>query len=150
MTRKMSRPFRHFPAFPLAVMLLPLFLLGGGCSCTKEGPGEEFLEAEELQLIVDGRVVMTYAPLTCQVSYNHDRKTFRVHNDDMSRFYQLNCAALPYSQGQEIKADLRWSDGASITNRQGLTFRVEKVTEEGRFWLWCPQRKIAVSVQMFL
>ncbi len=135
---------------PLALLLLSLLVFGGGCSCTKEGPGEEFLESEDLQLVVDGKVIMTYDPLTCQLAYNHDRKIFRVHNDDMSSFYQLTCNTLPYSQGQEIKASLRWASGTSLSNRQDLTFRVEKVTEEGRFWLWCPTRKIAVSVQMFL
>ena len=133
---------------PLVLGLSLAALLLVGCSCSKESADKDFLDSEELMLKVDGKVVLRYDEKTCQIAYSEDRKFFRVSTDDMTKYYQLNCQTLPYSQGQNIKATIRWSGGSSISTREDLSFHVEKVTEEGRFWLWCSAKNIGVSVQM--
>lgn len=114
------------------------------CSCNKVKVDQDFLDSDDLSLVVDGRTVHSYDPLTWQVSYNRDRREFRVFSDTMSDYYMLSCSELPTEVGQEIQCSLKWS-GSSIVTKSGLKFRVEKISQ-GKIWLWCRKSKIAVSV----
>lgn len=113
--------------------------------CQKNKVDQDFLNDTNLCLTENGKTIHTYNPLTWQVAYDKDKREYRVFNDTMSDYYVLTCREVPYSIGQEIHADLKWS-GTSIVNRTNLSFRVEKKDTQGRIWLWCKKSKIAVSV----
>lgn len=114
------------------------------CGCNKEKVDQDFLNSEDLCLIEAGRKIHTYDPLTWQVSFSQDKKEFRVFSDTMSDYYVLTCSEVPTAVGQEIHANLKWSE-STIVNRSGLTFRVEKISN-GKIWLWCKKSRIEVSV----
>ncbi|MCQ2135243.1 MAG: hypothetical protein MJY88_09775 [Bacteroidales bacterium] len=114
------------------------------CSCDKVKVDQDFLDSENLCLVEAGRKIHTYDPLTWQVAFNKDKKEFRVFSDTMSDYYVLTCSEVPTAVGQEIHANLKWSE-SSIVNRTGLTFRVEKISGD-KIWLWCRKSRIEVSV----
>ena len=120
------------------------------CSCNKESPDKEFIENDSICLMMNGKAIITYDEDNYQISSNSDQKVFRVMDDNMGKYYQLSCSDIPYSEGQNIKADLKWATGTSVSTREGLQFKVEKVTSEGKVWMWCKSRKIGVSIQVVL
>ena len=120
------------------------------CSCTKEGPDKEFLENDSICLQVNGKTIITFDEDNYQISSNRERKVFRVMDDNMGNYYQISCSDIPYSEGQDIKADLKWATGSSVSTRDGLQFKVEKVAPGGKVWMWCKSRKIGISVQVVL
>ena len=120
------------------------------CSCNKEDPDKEFLDNGQICLVVNGKTVISYDDDNFQISSNKDRKEFRVMDDNMGRYYQISCSDIPYSEGQNIKADLKWATGSSVSTREGLQFKVEKVTSEGKVWMWCKSRNIGVCIQVIL
>lgn len=106
---------------------------------------EEFLASPDICLEENGKVLLTYNPLTCQISRNTSKMQYRIMDDTMSRYYMLTLRQMPESVGQTVVADLRWSTGVSVENYSALEFTVEKL-ESGQVWLWNSRRKIAVSV----
>lgn len=130
---------RHY--FRYILLIAAVLLLS---SCDKVKVDQDFLDSENLCLVEAGRKIHTYDPLTWQVAFNKDKKEFRVFSDTMSDYYVLTCSEVPTAVGQEIHANLKWSE-SSIVNRTGLTFRVEKISGD-KIWLWCKKSKIAVSV----
>lgn len=138
MLSKTMRERFYILTFLTAVLLL--------CSCEKNKVDEAFLESSDLCLIDGGVTIHTYDPLTWQVGYNESKKEFRVFNDTMSDYYVLTCSKLPTEKGQELTATVKWS-GKSITTRNNVSFRVEKIDNQGRIWLWSKKSRIAVSVR---
>jgi hypothetical protein len=139
-----ARAVKRVAAYVLsAIMLLQ-------CSCRKEGPDKQFLETDELCLVVNGKTILTYDEKDFQISSNSEKKVFRIMDDNMGRYYQVTCSEIPYSEGQNIKADLKWANGSSVSTREALQFKVEKVTSEGKVWMWCKSKDIGVSVQVVL
>lgn len=115
-------------------------------SCQKNQPDEEFLESDNLCLIVEGRTVHRYDPLTWQLGFSEVTREFRVHNDSMSDYYILICKETPVRQGQTIHADIIWSGSSTINSKRNLTFEIRKTDSRGRIWLWSKRSRIAVSV----
>ena len=145
--RKLST-YRKGSVRILSYVLAGIMLLQ--CSCNKENPDKEFLDNGQVCLVLNGKVIITYDEDNFQISSNKDRKVFRVMDDNMGRYYQISCSDIPYSEGQNIKADLKWATGSSVSSREGLQFKVEKVTSEGKVWMWCKSKNIGVCIQVVL
>jgi len=127
--------------------ILFTLILAASCSCEKNGPDNDFVESNDLELKVEGRVLLTYDPLTWQLGYKPQTRQFRVHNDNMSQYYILTCSEEPREVDQSIKASLKWSTGTSVNSRNDLSFKVVRIENDGRTWLWC-NRGIGVSVRI--
>jgi len=126
-----------------------MLLLGLAAACNRAAePDEAFLASEDLCLIERGHLIRRYDPLTCQIGFSRSDVEFRVHNDRMSDFYILTLERLPSSEGEEIVGTVMWSGSSGITRRSDLTFKVEKLSSDGKVWLWNAGKQVAVSVRI--
>ncbi len=111
-------------------------------------PDPEIKDATQVFLKVKGNVVFRYAEGDTQLGYNEKLREFRAGNDDMSSYFILTCAELPTREGQEIKADLRWTSGGTVKKSSGITFTVEAMESTGLVRLWCAADKTGAVVQI--
>lgn len=130
----------------LIYLLFSVCLMAAGCRQATENPSPEFIETGELSLRIKGRVVHTYDPVSWQISYNADRKEFRIHNDTMSDFYILKCQSLPVEEGATLKANLLWTS-TTIQSRSNLSFTVLRILPDGTVWLFNRKNDIILSVR---
>ena len=120
-------------------------------SCLRsEGLEDDFLTTESICLLVNGKVVHSYDPLTWQLSYtiNTGSYVFRANNDSMSEYFTLSCSEQPSMEGQKISCTLTWTSSTGISSRTGLNFTVSQVSATGLAWLWCEKYNIGVCVQV--
>ena len=129
-----------------ARVFILVLLCCGLWSCSSK-VDEEFLRGEDLCLEQGGETVFRYTASDCQISFNPDKKQFRVMEDTMSKYYMVTCSEMPSSTGQKITADISWSAGAGVQTLSGVEFRVEKI-EGDQIWMWSSKRKTAVSVRV--
>ena len=115
--------------------IIALVLLCAGCR-EKVEMDLEMYNSDQVSLMVKGKKVFTYSEGTCQLGYNRDLRQFRASNDDMTSFFVLTCSELPRQEGQEIRAELKWTSGSSVKTSGGLVFKVEKYDDTGLVWLW--------------
>ena len=93
-------------------------------------------ESEQVSLMVKGKKVFTFSDGEGQLAYNRTLRQFRAGNDDMSSYFVVTCGDLPRQEGQEFRADLRWTSGNSVKSTSGIIFKVEKMDGTGLVWLW--------------
>ena len=115
------------------------------CSCNKLD--EDFINSSTLNLRVKGNIIHKYSPEHYQIGYNEQKRQFRVHNDTMSEYYILTCKTLPTYKGQKIYGSIKWSTHSSISSKNNIEFKVEKIDDKGNIWLWSKSTGIAVSVR---
>ena len=125
--------------------LLSLSILASSCQETRYQ--NAFVQSESLCLQVGGKVQLSYEDLTCQKSFNRARKSFRVHSDNMSEYYQVVFDTLPEQMGDIVNADLEWTTETDILTRKNLAFEVVR-TEGGTIWLWSKSARIGLSIQI--
>lgn len=128
----------------LFLILLPLCICLASCSGKVS---EEFLANPSLCLESDGDVIFSYSPADCQISFNQDKKQFRVMDDTMSKYYMVTLNDMPSSLGQKLSADIVWVSGNGVQNLSDVELKVEKI-EGDQVWLWSSRRKLAVSVRI--
>lgn len=129
----------------LVTILLALVCIAG---CQGGGKVEpEFLSGDEICLRVNGSVIFTYDPLTCQLAFNRRKCEFRVHTDTMSDYYGVTMDAMPSAVDQKINGTVSWTNSSSIIHKD-LAFRVEKISSDGRVWLWNRKAKIGAVVKI--
>lgn len=119
-------------------------------SCKKEPVMDaEFMQRDSFGLQIDGLAPFSMIEQNCQVAFNRARKQFRIGTDNMSNYYVLTTSSLPSKEGQNIDGcTLTWTQDSSVKILNGLTFKVDKMENDGRVWLWCSKKKIAVIVQL--
>lgn len=130
--------------FALVCIFLLLMISAG---CNPYEVDELLLQKEDVSLVVRGEVVFDYDGNTCQMSYNAKRCEYRVMDDDMAHYFLLRCNADLSDVGQEVTADLKFTTSTDVKEEKGLTFKVERVDQSEKFWLWCNSRKIGVVVR---
>ncbi len=116
-------------------------------SCKQYEMEEILLPREDVSLTIKGKTEFAYSPITCQMSHNETSNTYRVFDDQISKWFILKCDEKPTSEGQEITADLTWTASSSTKMMKGLRFRVEKMGGSGRIWMWCEQKSIGIVVK---
>ena len=127
--------------------IIALVLLCSGCK-EKVEMDLEMYNSDQVSLMVKGKKVFTYSEGTCQLGYNRDLRQFRASNDDMTSFFVLTCGELPRQEGQEIRAELKWTSGSSVKTSGGLVFKVEKYDDTGLVWLWNSADKTGAVVKI--
>ena len=127
--------------------IIALVLLCAGCR-EKVEMDLEMYNSDQVSLMVKGKKVFTYSEGTCQLGYNRNLRQFRASNDDMTSFFVLTCSELPRQEGQEIRAELKWTSGSSVKTSGGLVFKVEKYDDTGLVWLWNSADKTGAVVKI--
>jgi len=133
---------QHIVALMLALLALS--------SCNKtDGFDESLLQLEESALIVNGNQIFTYAPNTCQCSFNRQSKTFRMGTDGMSDYVVAVFEKLPNEVGESVICKtLKWTGKTYLESRTNVEFRVKEIDSEGRIWLWAPSFKMCLVMRV--
>ena len=124
-----------------------ILLLGTGCK-EKVDMDLEMYNSDQVSLMVKGKKVFTFSEGDGQLGYNGTLRQFRAGNDDMTSFFVLTCSELPRQEGQEIRAELKWTSGSSVKTSNNLVFKVEKYDNTGLVWLWNATDKTGAVVKI--
>ena len=102
-------------------------------SCTEERLNQSSNDwtSPDAVLTVDSETILTYDPLTWQMSTSSDA-VFSVFNDDESEWFTVTCETMPGAVGEVIKSDVRWlrSTSSKALNLKGINLTVESIDEE--------------------
>jgi hypothetical protein len=129
-------------------IICALCLVLSAAGCNRDGFNKSDLEITDVCLRVKGEEVFAYIPYATQMSLNRGRKEFRAGTDTMSDYFLLKMSELPREHGQVFTGTLQWTTADDIVTRTGLSFKVEKVGDDGTVWLWCAAQKITVVMKM--
>lgn len=125
-----------------------LCLVMAAAGCNRDGFNKADLEITDVCLRVKGEDVFAYIPYATQMSLNRGRKEFRAGTDTMSDYFLLRMSELPREHGQVFTGTLQWTTADDIVTRTGLSFKVEKIGDDGTVWLWCAAQKITVVMKL--
>ena len=134
---------RHF--FPVSVFFI-LLVLGTGCS--RDGFDKSDFEITDVCLKVKGSVVYSYVGGASQMALNRGRKEFRAGTDTMSDYFLLKMSELPRENGQVLTGTLQWTTDDDVVTRNSLSFKVERIADDGMAWLWCEAQRITVVMKL--
>ena len=134
---------RHF--FPVSVFFI-LLVLGTGCS--RDGFDKSDFEITDVCLKVKGSVVYSYVSGASQMALNRGRKEFRAGTDTMSDYFLLKMSELPRENGQVLTGTLQWTTDDDVVTRNSLSFKVERIADDGMTWLWCEAQRITVVMKL--
>ena len=126
--------------------LLAIVLLAAACN--RDGFSKSDLEITDVCLKVKGIVTYSYAPGSSQIAFNRGRKEFRAGTDTMSDYFLLKLSEVPHENGQVLTGFLQWTTDDDIVTRSGLSFKVERMGDDGSVWLWGAAQKITVVMKM--
>ena len=135
---------RKILSISLCLLLALAFLPG----CNRDGFSKADLESSDVRLNVKGSVVYSYVPGSSQMALNRGRKEFRAGTDTMSAYFLLKMSELPRENGQVLTASLQWTTDDDMVTRSGLSFKVERIGDDGTVWLWCAAQKITVVMKL--
>jgi len=131
----------------LLTLLLLATILTAACNRSIEmDPG--FIEGDGITLVLDGKTILRYDPLTWQLGYNAAKGEFQAFSDDMSSYYILTCKAIPSSEGESITANMEWKTGEGLKKKSGVKFSVKRIGDDGRIWLWNASDGIGIVVRI--
>ncbi len=116
-------------------------------SCVRFDADEVLLPREDISITMKGEELFTYNPLTCQMSQNPAAHEYRVHDDKLSKWMIVRCNERPANEGQELSADVSWTADKSTRSMNSLEFRVEKIDETGKIWMWCKKKSIGIVIK---
>ena len=133
-----------------SIQLLLLLLLSALSfpACNRDGFDKSDFDITEVCLKVRGSVVFAYTAGTSQMALNRGRKEFRAGTDTMSDYFLLKLSELPQETGQVMSGSLKWTTNDDIVTRRGLSFKVERIGDDGTVWLWCASQKITVVMRL--
>ena len=126
--------------------LLALVLLAAACN--RDGFSKSDLEITDVCLKVKGVMTYSYAAGSSQIAFNRGRKEFRAGTDTMSDYFLLKMSEIPHENGQVLTGFLQWTTDDDIVTRNGLSFKVERIGDDGTVWLWCAAQKITVVMKL--
>lgn len=129
----------------LIILTLTLCL----CGCREYDIEEILLKREDISLTIKGQEILSYKHETFQIGYNPDKNEYRVFDDNIGNWFVLTCQERPSTEGQTVKASLRWTSTSTTKSKNGLSFSVEKTDSRGHVWLWCEDESIGVIVREF-
>lgn len=125
----------------LIPLLAALLLL---CSCDDSRQRNAFVGNDSVRLQVGDAEQLRYEPLSCQMSFSRDRKTFRVQSDNSSDFFAVQFSHIPSEPGESVTVDLTWTTLTDIVSRKNLSLEVIR-SEGGKVWLWSNSARIGLS-----
>lgn len=130
----------------IGILSILVLLLGTGCN--RDGFDKDDFEITDVCLKVKGSVVYSYAGGSSQMAFNRGRKEFWAGTDTMSDYFQLKMSEIPGENGQVLTGTLQWTTDDNIVTRNGLTFKVERIADDGTAWLWCAAQRITVVMKL--
>ena len=126
----------------LLYILVAAFCLA---SCKGEALRDDFADMEGIRCVVKGRNTLVYNPASCQMSFNRERREFRVCKDNMSDFYSLQLNAVPAENGQKLNGSIQWTTSDNLNRKKNVGFEVIR-NEADKFWLWSESLRLGVIV----
>ena len=136
----MRRRFAILLALSAALLVFP--------ACNRDGFNKGDLEIRDVCLRVKGNMVYSYVAWASQLSFNRGRKEFRAGSDTMSDYFLLTMSEVPHENGQTLTGSLQWTTDDDTPRLTGLSFKVERIGDDGTVWLWCPAQKILVVMKL--
>lgn len=128
-------------------LLLALSL--GLSACIFEARIDDGLIATDTPCLkVKGKVIFLFDEGTGQLSYNPTRHEFRTGDDSMSDYFIVTCDDTPREAGQHLTASLIWFQNYNVQRKDGLSMKVEKITDDGTVWLWNGRESIGAVVRI--
>lgn len=122
-----------------------ILVIASGCS--RFDIDEVLLPREDISITVKGKEIMSYDPLTCQMSHDRESNIYRIYDDMISDWFTVRCDAMPASVGQEVTADVSWTTPSDTKSEKGLRFTVEKTDIHGRIWMWNKSKSIGIVIK---
>ena len=130
-------------------ILLAVIVLAGCDRKSKEPETDpEIQSATQVFLKVKGNTVFKYSEGNTQMTYNEKLREFRAGNDDMSSYFVITCSELPVREGQELRADIKWTSGGKEKPSTGINFKVVGYESTGLVRLWCASDKTGAVVRI--
>ena len=119
-------------------------------SCNPYDIDEILISRDDVSLTIEGVPVFIYDEDKCQLAYNTERNEYRAMKDDMSEYFILKAHQKLTSINQEFTADLTYTVSGTPQTTKGLTFKIEKISNEsGLLWVWCKDSAIGAVVKLF-
>lgn len=128
------------------ILIVTMLILCTSC-CRDYDINEILLKREDISMTIKGKEVMKYDPETFQIGHNAEKNEFRIFDDNLGNWFTITCRERPSTEGQNLKADLKWTSTSSTKSEKGLSFRVEKTDSQGHIWLWCEDEAIGIIVK---
>ncbi len=128
----------------LWILTLGVLMLAG---CQRYDIDEILLMRNDVSITLKGEVLMSFDPLTCQMSHDKATDTYRVYDDMIADWFFIRCHTRPDYEGQEITADVTWTTERNTKTEKGLTFTVEKTDPEGYIWMWNKSKSIGIVIK---
>lgn len=99
-------------------------------------------------MLVVGTVKHKYAEDAWQELYSPTQMLFRIGDDTMSEYFQVELSVVPSRVGQSLTGSLEWTSDSDVRGYKDLSWTVEDITDAGLIWLWNSQHKIAVALRV--
>lgn len=128
-------------------ILILSILLAIASGCSRFDIDEVLLPREDISIIVKGKEVMSYDPLTSQMSHDRESNIYRIYDDMISDWFIVKCNVMPTNVGQDITADVSWTTHSDTKSEKGLKFTVEKTDIHGRIWMWNKSKSIGIVIK---
>ena len=108
---------------------------------------EILLTRDDISITQKGELLMSYDPLTCQMSHDKATGTFMVFDDKIADWFIISCATWPDTEGQEVTADVTWTTSKNTKTEKELNFKVEKIDAQGQIWMWNKSKSIGIVIK---
>lgn len=117
-------------------------------ACNRDGFDKADFEITGACLKVKGAVVYEYTAGASQMALNRGHKQFWAGSDTMSDYFLLRMSELPKEDGQVLTGNLQWTTDDDVVSRNSLSFKVERIADDGTVWLWCAAQQIMVVMKL--
>lgn len=125
-------------------------MLAASTGCNRYHVEDILLPRNEISLTVKGADQIIYDEESWQLGYNDERNEFRIVNDKLRDWVIFRCDADPATAGQMVTAYLEYTTADDVKRLDGLSFSVEKTSEEGLIWLWNDDKKIGIVIKSLI
>lgn len=130
------------------IILFFLSVLFCGCG-RRDHFDKDYLDDSTQRLVVGGKTVLSYEPLTCQRSVDATRKDYRVFKDDLSAYYTVSLGSLPGKADQEIRGcTVKWTGTDKLYTLSDVTLKVKAINSDEVVWLWDEYDELAIVLQL--
>lgn len=106
-----------------------------------------FMESEGIGISVNGKVMLEYSPVTCQMGYSAAENAFWVCDDSMNNYFAIVCGNAPGDAGDYVTADVVWTTESDIKRKDGLDMKISR-RDGDRLWLWNEKSRLGAVVQV--
>ena len=69
-------------------------------------------------------------------------------DDQVSEWFIFKFSTMPDSEEQKVKGDLEYTTDNDVKTQEGLTYSVEKISQDGLVWLWNEDKDIGAVIKI--